>query len=248
LRNRTATLKKIRKKSIRAATPHFCPLFCGKTRNRTGWPKNIPLDFFYADLSDSGIINLTPTQNCRGPVAMAISPYPADLSWLVSDQEDGRRELEGKLRQAVNDCWTNACDLSKKYLRQPQPPDDLWEQSIKRTAVDVWEHRSDGADVSRALIHNFDLIVRRLRADQIRLVQLHDQDLVAPTNLENEVAAVMDLRKIVRYLGPAERKIILDRYLHQRSWRAMAADMGRTEDSVRKQCLRTLERLRERFG
>lgn len=53
--------------------------------------------------------NMTDTQNCPGPVAdlwrclHTQRTYP----WLVSDQEDGRRELEGKLRQAVDNCWTN---------------------------------------------------------------------------------------------------------------------------------------------
>ena len=50
---------------------------------------------------------MTDTQNCRGPAAdlwrylHTQRTYPG----LVSDQKDGRCDLEGKLRQAVDNCW-----------------------------------------------------------------------------------------------------------------------------------------------
>lgn len=178
---------------------------------------------------------------------MATSPSPcyADLSWLFYESEDDQRELQQTIQTAVNESWGTACAVSKKLLKQEQPPGDLWENAIRRTAIDLRERPPDSVKPARLLLRYFELSARKVKAEQMRLVSIEvTPELRAPGNLEDAVVAKLELEKVMRSLDTSERDLIMLRYAHQGSWREMAKITGRTEDAVRKHCMRAVDRLR----
>jgi hypothetical protein len=178
-------------------------------------------------------------------MAISPSPYYADLSWLFYESEDDQRELQQKIQTAVNESWGAACEISKKLLKQEQPPGDLWENAIRRTAVDLRERPPDSVEPARLLLRYFDLSARKVKADQMRLVSIEaTSELRAPGNLEDAMVAKLELEKVMRSLDTSERDLIMFRYANQGSWREMAQKTGRTEDAVRKHCMRAVEKLR----
>lgn len=178
-------------------------------------------------------------------MAISPSPYYADLSWLFYESVDDQRELQQKVQTAVNESWAAACDVSKKLLKQEQPPGDLWEDAIRRTAIDIRERPSDSVEPAGLLLRYFELSVRKVKAEQMRMVSIEvTSELRAPGNLEDAVIAKLELERVMRSLDTSERDLIMLRYAHQGSWREMARKTGRTEDAVRKRCMRAVEKLR----
>jgi Sigma-70, region 4 len=178
-------------------------------------------------------------------MAISPSPYYADLSWLFHESGDDQRELQQKIQTAVNESWGVACDVSKKLLKQEQPPGDLWENAIRRTAIDIRERPPESVDPARLLLRYFELSARKVRAEQMRLVSIEvTRELRAPGNLEDAIVAKLELEKVLRSLDRSERDLIMLRYANQGSWREMARKTGRTEDAVRKHCMRAVEKLR----
>ena len=178
-------------------------------------------------------------------MAISPSPYYADLSWLFYESEDDQRELQQKIQAAVNESWGAACDVSKKLLKQEQPPGDLWENAIRRTAIDIGERPSDSIEPARLLLRYFELSARKVKAEQMRLVSIEaTPELRAPGNLEDAIVAKLELEEVLRSLDTSERELIMLRYANQGSWREMARKTGRSEDAVRKHCTRAVEKLR----
>jgi RNA polymerase sigma factor (sigma-70 family) len=162
---------------------------------------------------------------------------------------EDRHELEATIQRAVQQSWPDACKVSLKLLQQPGPPGDLWENAIKRTVVDLRERPSDTVDPAKSMLRYFELSARRLKADQLRMVPItENQEFPSPSNFENAIAAKLDLEKIMDSLDPEDCEIIYLRYAHQGTWREMARKMDRREDAIRKQCARALEKIRAKFG
>jgi hypothetical protein len=178
-------------------------------------------------------------------MARSPSPHYADLSWLFYESEDDQRELQQKMQTAVNESWGAASEISKRLLKQEQPPGDLWENAIRRTAIDMRERPPDSVDPARRLLRYFELSARKVKAEQMRLVSIEaTPELRAPGNLEDAIVARLELEKVMRGLDTNERDLIMLRYANQGSWREMARNTGRTEDAVRKQCMRAVGKLR----
>jgi DNA-directed RNA polymerase specialized sigma24 family protein len=178
-------------------------------------------------------------------MATSPAPYYADLSWLLYESEDDQRALQQTIQAAVNESWSTACEISTKLLQQKQPPGDLWENAIRRTAIDLRERLPGSVDAGKFLLRYFELSARKIKAEQVRMVSIVTiPELRAPGNLEDAVAAKLDLEIVMRSLDADERSLIMLRFANQGSWRGMASKSGRTEDAVRKQCARTIEKLR----
>jgi RNA polymerase sigma factor (sigma-70 family) len=177
------------------------------------------------------------------------SPYRADLSWLLLDPAEDQHELEATIQRALQESWQDACKVALRVLREPVPPGDLWENALKRTVVDLRERPSDTVDPAKSILRYFELSARRLRAEQLRMVSIpENQELPSPSNFENAIAAKLDLEKVMDSLSAEEREVIYLRFANQGTWREMAKKMDRKEDAVRKQCGRALEKIRARFG
>jgi RNA polymerase sigma factor (sigma-70 family) len=178
-------------------------------------------------------------------MATSSSPYYADLSWLLYESEDDQRELQQKIQSAVNESWGAACDISKKLLKQDRPPGELWENAIRRTAVDMRERPSGGVEPARVLLRYFELSVRKVRAEQMRFASIVTMpELPAPGNLEDAIVAKLELEKVMHGLDKSERDLIMLRYANGGTWREIAKKTGRTEDAIRMQCSRAVEKLR----
>jgi DNA-directed RNA polymerase specialized sigma24 family protein len=178
-------------------------------------------------------------------MATSPSPYSADLSWLLYESEDDQHELQQKIQAAVNENWVAACDISKRLLKQDHPPGDLWENAIRRTAIDMRERPPDSVEPARALLRYFELSARKIRAEQMRLVSIVTMpEPAAPGNLEDAIIAKLELERVMHGLNATERDLIMLRYANQGTWREMARKTGRTEDAIRMQCTRAVEKLR----
>jgi hypothetical protein len=182
-------------------------------------------------------------------MATSPSPYHTDLSWLLSNRDDDQREMEAKIQLAIDQTWKEASEISRRVLQVAQPPGELWENAIKRTALDLRERPPGSVDPARSLLRYFELAVRKFRADQARLVQLPEYtEIEEPSNLEAAVVAKIDLKTMMHSLNPEEQDLILLRYADQGTWKELAALKGRSEGALKKQCARAIEKLRNRFS
>jgi RNA polymerase sigma-70 factor (ECF subfamily) len=58
----------------------------------------------------------------------------------------------------------------------------------------------------------------------------------------------LQLQELVDSLSPDQRRVILRRFIHQRSVREIAQELGRSEGAIKQLQLRALENLREKLG
>lgn len=90
-------------------------------------------------------------------MAASPSPYYADLSWLLYESQNDKRALQQTIEAAVSESWSAACEISTKLLQQKQPPGDLWENAIRRTAIDLRERLPGSVDAGKFLLRYFEL-------------------------------------------------------------------------------------------
>lgn len=63
-----------------------------------------------------------------------------------------------------------------------------------------------------------------------------------------EIERSLHLSELVDSLSADQRQVIIRRFIHQRSIREIAHELGRSEGAIKQLQLRALEKLRERFG
>ena len=69
-----------------------------------------------------------------------------------------------------------------------------------------------------------------------------------PGDCGPEIERTLMLAQLVEALPPAQNKVIVARFIRQKSIREIAAELGRSEGAVKQLQLRALENLREKLG
>jgi DNA-directed RNA polymerase specialized sigma24 family protein len=178
-------------------------------------------------------------------MATSPSPFPADPLLLTLNQEE-RQRLQSQIQDAVARSWPEACSISQRMLREPRPPDDLWERALQRTASVLLERPRTPMDASSLLTRNFLQVARKRKTAQGRMLPI--SEAAAAISIEDAVVAQIDFKKIMRNLDPEDREILLLRFMAGRSWVEIAAMKGQSTHALRKRCARAAEQLRRKFG
>jgi RNA polymerase sigma-70 factor (ECF subfamily) len=78
--------------------------------------------------------------------------------------------------------------------------------------------------------------------------KLRTEELNDLSSAGDEIERSIILEKLVDSLLPDQRRVIVRRFVDQKSIREIAEELGRTEGAVKQLQLRALENLREKFG
>lgn len=147
-------------------------------------------------------------------------------------------EFEAWARAAVPELYARACLLS----RDPHLAEDLVQDTLTKVFV-AWgriDHDSnpDGYAM-RTLYHQF--VSRRRRRSSSEVVSDSLPELLLP---ESDPANRMDLAEALAELKPAERAVVIIRFVDDLSVARTAELLGRTEGWVKVTTSRTLAKLR----
>jgi DNA-directed RNA polymerase specialized sigma24 family protein len=178
-------------------------------------------------------------------MATSPSPYPTGPTLLTLNQEE-QQWLQPQIQDAVARSWPEACAISQRLLREPRPPDDLWESAIQRTASVLRERHPAPMDAASLLIQSFKLAARNQKIAQSRMLSI--SDAAGAICIEDAVVAQLDFRKIMHTLEPTDREVLMLRFIAGRSWVEIAAMKGQSTHALRKRCTRALGELRRKFG
>ncbi len=178
-------------------------------------------------------------------MATSPSPYPAD-PLLLGRNHFEQQWLKLQMQEAAAQSWEAACSISQRLLREPYPPEDLWERAIQRTASVLLEGQQKSIDAAQLLLRHFEVVSRNRKRAQNATIPMSDS--AGSFCIEDAVVAQLDLKKIMSSLDPKDRELLLLRFMAGRSWVEIAEMKGQSKHALRKRCARIVEQLRRRFG
>lgn len=182
---------------------------------------------------------------------MRFSLWDRDVSWLFDQAQEETRRLEPKIRAAISMAWISCCEISRRYFRHQEPPQEALEKAIVRLHQDlVLAPTLPDDTAAEMLVKHYGNYTRRAAArdrnDARRFVVL--PEIPDSRDIESVVQVHADLATALESINPDERELVLLHTLYNQSWKQIAEQKGISDVLARQRYCRAMRKLRKQFG
>jgi len=180
------------------------------------------------------------------------SPSPSDLLWIIGFTPQGQW-IVPIVRAAVRAEWPVAQQIARAQLGDETLARELMESAIAQTHEYLAGQLQATVEEARKILnlHYRNGVRRHKRVSSKLVLRGTGADLEnlipSPISSADRVEAHLDVDTILRDTPADMRYVLLARYGARRRWDEVAAELGRSKDSLRMASKRELDRLRAKF-
>ena len=178
------------------------------------------------------------------------SPSPLDRCWVVKDSP-GSSPIMPDVRAAVERHWPDTQRAAAAVLGDETLAAEIMEGAVEQAVAYLADHPPEDQEGVSAVLSRFcRQEVGRRRKERSRLVFIdisasEDSSSYSPISAAE---AAIDAERILRDAPPKVREAMMMRYGSSETWSDVAGKTGENWQTIRKRCIRYLERIRRELG